>query len=47
VLALGGKTDEAAAALEHAASHYRRKGNLVSTSRAEARLAELTAASRR
>jgi len=47
VLALGGKIEEAVAALEHAASNYRRKGNLVSTRRAEARLAELAAGTRR
>ena len=41
VLRLGGKLDEAAAALEQALVRYERKGNLVSAARARARLAEL------
>jgi class 3 adenylate cyclase/tetratricopeptide (TPR) repeat protein len=47
VLALGGKTDDAVQALEHALANYTRKGNLVGIKRAQSRLAELTAASRR
>lgn len=41
VLLLGGKRDEAVVALEHALDRYERKGNLVSTQRAQTRLAEL------
>ena len=41
VLLLAGKADEAAAALEQALERYERKGNLVSTQRTQARLAEL------
>jgi tetratricopeptide (TPR) repeat protein len=41
VLRLGGKPDEAAAALEQALGRYERKGNLVSAERARTRLAEL------
>ena len=41
VLLLGGKRDEAVVALEHAIDRYERKGNLVSTQRAQARLGEL------
>jgi class 3 adenylate cyclase/tetratricopeptide (TPR) repeat protein len=41
VLLLGGKIDEAITALEHAAERYERKGNIVSTRRARARLAEI------
>jgi tetratricopeptide (TPR) repeat protein len=41
VLILTGKPDEAAAALEQALERYERKGNLVSTQRAQTRLAEL------
>ncbi len=41
VLLLAGKPGEAAAALEQALARYERKGNLVSTHRTEARLAEL------
>jgi class 3 adenylate cyclase/tetratricopeptide (TPR) repeat protein len=41
VLLLGGKADEAAAALEQALERYERKGNRVSTRRAQTRLAEL------
>jgi class 3 adenylate cyclase/tetratricopeptide (TPR) repeat protein len=41
VLLLAGKADEAAAALAQALARYERKGNLVSTRRAQARLAEL------
>jgi class 3 adenylate cyclase/thioredoxin-like negative regulator of GroEL len=41
VLLLGGKPDEAAAALQQALERYVRKGNLVSTKRAQIRLAEL------
>jgi class 3 adenylate cyclase/tetratricopeptide (TPR) repeat protein len=41
VLRLGGKSDEAAAALEQALERYERKGNLVSAKRARTRLAEL------
>jgi tetratricopeptide (TPR) repeat protein len=41
VLLLSGKADEAAAALEQALERYERKGNLVSTQRAQTRLAEL------
>jgi class 3 adenylate cyclase/tetratricopeptide (TPR) repeat protein len=43
VLLLGGKTDEAAAALEQAIERYERKGNIVSTRRAQAQLAEMRA----
>jgi len=41
VLLLGGRRDEAVAALETAIERYERKGNLVSAQRARARLAEL------
>jgi class 3 adenylate cyclase/tetratricopeptide (TPR) repeat protein len=41
VLELAGKPAEAAAALEEALERYHRKGNLVSTQRAQARLAAL------
>jgi tetratricopeptide (TPR) repeat protein len=41
VLLLGGKPDEAAAALEQALERYERKGNLVMAERAHARLVEL------
>jgi hypothetical protein len=41
VLMLAGKPTEAAAALEQALARYQRKGNLVSTQRTQARLAEL------
>ena len=44
VLLLTGKPDEAAAALEQALERYERKGNGVSTQRAQTRLAELQAA---
>jgi class 3 adenylate cyclase/tetratricopeptide (TPR) repeat protein len=44
VFVLGGKNSDAAAALERAAAKYKRKGNLVSTQRARARLDGLTAA---
>jgi class 3 adenylate cyclase/tetratricopeptide (TPR) repeat protein len=47
VLLLGGKPDEAAAALEQALAQYERKGNRVSTQRAQTRLAELRAAAPR
>ena len=41
VLVLGGKPDEAAAALEQALARYQRKGNLVSTQSVQTRLVEL------
>jgi tetratricopeptide (TPR) repeat protein len=41
VLLLAGKADEAAVALEQALERYERKGNLVSTQRAQTRLAEV------
>jgi class 3 adenylate cyclase/tetratricopeptide (TPR) repeat protein len=41
VFALGGKTEEAAGALEQAAALYGRKGNIVSERRTRERLAEL------
>jgi class 3 adenylate cyclase/tetratricopeptide (TPR) repeat protein len=41
VLRLAGKPDEAAAALEQAVERYERKGNIVSTQRAQTRLAEI------
>jgi len=41
VLLLGGQRDEAVAAFETAVERYERKGNIVSTQRARARLAEL------
>ena len=47
VLVLTGKPTEAASALEQALERYKRKGNLVSTQRAQARLAELRAAAPR
>lgn len=43
VLLVTGKPDEAAAALEQAIERYERKGNVVSTRRAQARLAEIRA----
>ena len=46
VLLLTGKPDEAAAALEQALERYERKGNIVSTRRAQTRLAEIRAAAR-
>ena len=42
VLELGGRPDEAIAALEQALARYERKGNLVSGGRARERLAALT-----
>ena len=42
VLELGGKHDEAIAALEQALARYERKGNLVSGASARERLAALT-----
>ena len=47
VLLLGGKLDEAAAALEQAHERYARKGNVVSAQRAQARLADLERAAPR
>jgi tetratricopeptide (TPR) repeat protein len=47
VLSLAGKADEAAAALEQAVERYERKGNLVSTQRAQTRLAALQEAAPR
>ena len=47
VLLLTGKPTEAATALEQALERYKRKGNLVSTQRAQTRLAELRAAAPR
>ncbi len=47
VLILTGKPTEAASALEQALERYKRKGNLVSTQRAQTRLVELRAASPR
>jgi hypothetical protein len=41
VLSLAGRPQEAAAALGQAVGCYERKGNIVSTQRAQARLAEL------
>ena len=41
VLILGGRPDEAAAALEQALERYERKENRVSAQRTQARLAEL------
>jgi thioredoxin-like negative regulator of GroEL len=41
VFLLAGKPDEAAASLEQAIERYERKGNLVSTARAQGRLAEV------
>jgi tetratricopeptide (TPR) repeat protein len=41
VLLLAGKPDEAATALEQALDRYKRKGNVVSAQRVQARLAEL------
>jgi uncharacterized protein YidB (DUF937 family) len=43
VLLLAGKPSEAALALEQAIERYERKGNVVSTQRARARLAEISA----
>jgi hypothetical protein len=40
VVALGGKNDEAEAALEEALGRYERKGNLLMTDRMRQRLAE-------
>ena len=47
VLILTGKPTEAASALEQALERYKRKGNLVSTQRAQTRLVELRAAAPR
>jgi hypothetical protein len=47
VLLLGAKAGEAAAALEQALARYKRKGNRVSTQRAQTLLAELRAAAPR
>ena len=47
VLALAGKVDEAAVALEQALVSYERKGNRVSTQRVQTRLAKLRAAAPR
>ena len=47
VLLLAGKPDEATATLEQALERYKRKGNLVSTQRAQTRLVELRAAAPR
>jgi class 3 adenylate cyclase/tetratricopeptide (TPR) repeat protein len=47
VLILTGKPTEAASALEQALERYNRKGNLVSTQRAQTRLVELRAAAPR
>ena len=47
VLALAGRADEAAAALEQALKRYERKGNVVSTQRTRTQLAELRAAAPR
>jgi tetratricopeptide (TPR) repeat protein len=47
VLLLARKPGEAAAALEQALDRYQRKGNLVSTQRAQTRLAELQEAAPR
>jgi tetratricopeptide (TPR) repeat protein len=47
VLALGGKPDEAASALEQALERYERKENRVSAQRARERLAKLHAATPR
>jgi class 3 adenylate cyclase/tetratricopeptide (TPR) repeat protein len=44
VLVLAARPDEAVAALEQAIERYERKGNLVSTRHAQARLAEINAA---
>ena len=41
VLLLAGKIDEAVIALEQAVERYERKGNVVSTRRTQARLAEI------
>jgi class 3 adenylate cyclase len=46
VLLFSGKHDQAVAALEQAVARYERKGNLVSTRSAQARLAEISAAAR-
>jgi chaperonin cofactor prefoldin len=46
VLVFVGKPDEAVAALEQAVERYERKGNVVSTQRARARLAEISTAAR-
>jgi hypothetical protein len=46
VLLRSGKLDQAVAALEQAVTRYERKGNLVSTRSAQARLAEISAAAR-
>jgi class 3 adenylate cyclase len=46
VLLLAGKPEESRAALEQALDRYQRKGNLVSTQRAQTRLAELRDAAR-
>ena len=44
VLLLSGKREEALAVLEYAVDRYERKGNLVSTGRAQERLAEISEA---
>jgi tetratricopeptide (TPR) repeat protein len=44
VLLLSGKPDEALGALESAVDRYERKGNLVSTGRAQERLVEISEA---
>jgi class 3 adenylate cyclase/tetratricopeptide (TPR) repeat protein len=46
VLVLAGEWDEAVAAFEQAVERYQRKGNVPSTERAQARLAEIGAAAR-
>jgi tetratricopeptide (TPR) repeat protein len=43
VLVLAGRPDEAVAALEQAIERYERKGNLVSSRRAQTHLAEIRA----
>jgi tetratricopeptide (TPR) repeat protein len=47
VLALDGRNEDAAAALEQALERYERKGNVVSTQRTQTRLAELQHAATR
>lgn len=47
VLLIGEKADEAVAALEQALERHERKGNIVSTQRAQTRLAELQEAAPR
>ena len=46
VLLLSGRTDEAILAIEQAVERYERKGNVVSTHRAQAQLAEIRAEAR-